>query len=138
MQLSRMFKIRILEDNDYSTLLNWWNFWRFPAPAKDLLPEEGRGGLMVYKDGIEICAGYLFFTNSKIAWLEFIVSNPEYKEKDRKEAICFLINELTFIAKSKGFKVVFTSIKNENLINRFKECGYVIGSENTKELIIQL
>lgn len=133
-----MFKIRLLTDNDYSTLLNWWSFWKFPAPAKDILPEEGRGGIMVYKDSIEICAGFLFFTNSKMAWLEFIVSNPEYKEKDRKEAICFLINELTFIAKSKGFKVVFTSIKNENLINRFKECGYIIGSENTKELIIQL
>lgn len=93
---------------------------------------------MVYKDDVEICAGYLFFTNSKMAWIEFIVSNYDYKEKDRKEAICFLINELTNIAKSKEFKIVFTSVKNENLIKRFKECNYVIGSENTKELIIQL
>ena len=133
-----MFKIRLLTDEDYPKLVSFWNFWRFPAPAKELLPDEGRGGLMVYKDGIEICAGYLFFTNSKMAWLEFIVSNHEYKEKDRKEAICFLINELTQVAKSKGFKIVFTSVKNENLVNRFKECGYVIGSENTKELIIQV
>ena len=43
-----------------------------------------------------------------------------------------------FIAKSKGFEIIFTSVKNENLINRFKECGYVIGSENTKELMIKL
>jgi hypothetical protein len=133
-----MFKIRLLTDNDYPTLSNWWNFWRFPVPLKEYLPDEGKGGVMVYKDGIEICAGFLFFTNSKMAWLEFIVSNPEYKEKDRKEAICFLINELTQIAKSKGFKIIFTSIKNENLVNRFKECGYVVGSENTKELIIQV
>ena len=133
-----MFKIRLLTDNDYQTLQKWWNFWRFPAPKKEYLPDDGRGGIMVYKDEIDICAGYLFFTNSKMAWIEFIVSNYEYKEKDRKEAICFLINELTHIAKSKGFEVVFTSVKNENLIKRFKECGYVVGSENTKELIIQV
>ena len=133
-----MFKIRLLTDDDYPTLSEWWVAGKFPVPPKDFLPEDGKGGLMVHKDDVEICAGYLFFTNSKMAWLEFIVSNHEYKEKDRKEAICFLINELTHIAKSKGFKIVFTSVKNENLVNRFKECGYVIGSENTKELIIQV
>lgn len=133
-----MFKIRLLQDNDYTTLVKWWNFWKFPAPLKEYLPEEGKSGIIVYKEEIEICAGFLFFTNSKMAWLEFIVSNPEYKEKDRKEAICFLISELTHIAKSKGFKIVFTSVKNKSLINRFKDCGYVVGSENTTELIIQL
>lgn len=133
-----MFKIRLLTDEDYPTLVEYWEFWRFPAPKKEYLPDEGRGGIMVHKNGVNICAGYLFFTNSKMAWIEFIVSNPEYKEKDRKEAICFLINELNYIAKSKGFEIIFTSVKNENLINRFKECGYVIGSENTKELMIKL
>jgi hypothetical protein len=133
-----MFKIRLLTDEDFPTLIEWWKFWRFPAPKKEYLPDEGRGGIMVYKDGVNICAGYLFFTNSKMAWMEFIVSNPEYKEKDRKESVCFLINELNYIAKSKGFKIIFTSVKNENLINRLKECGYIIGSENTKELMIKL
>ena len=133
-----MFKIRLLTDDDYPKLVSFWNFWRFPAPPKDYLPDNGKGGLMVHKDGVDICAGFLFFTNSKIAWSEFIVSNHEYRDNDRKEAICFLINELTNIAKEKGFKIIFTSVKNENLINRFKECGYVIGSENTKELIMHL
>ena len=133
-----MFKIRLLTDNDYSTLVKWWEASNFPPPPKEYLPEEGRGGIMVYKDNIEICAGYLFFTNSKMAWLEFIVANNLYREKDRKYAIRFIINELTQIAKSKGFKVVFTSVNHKNLINHYLECGYVIGSENTKELIIQL
>lgn len=133
-----MFKIRLLTDNDFTTLINWWNFWRFPAPKKELLPDNGCGGIMVYKDDVEICAGYLFFTNSKMAWIEFIVSNPNYKQKDRKEAINFLINELGQIAKSKGYEVLFTSVKNENLIKRFKECNYIIGSKNTTEMIIYL
>lgn len=133
-----MFEIRLLTDNDYPTLLNWWIAGNFPPPPKDLLPEEGRGGIMVYKDNIEICAGYLFFTNSKMAWLEFVVANNLYREKDRKEAIRFLINELTQIAKSNGFKIIFTSVKHEGLKKHYIDCGYVVGSENTTELIIQL
>lgn len=132
------FKIRLLKDKDYPTLLKWWMFWRFPAPKKEYLPDNGCGGIMVYKENIEICAGYLFFTNSKMAWLEYIVSNNEYKDKDRKDALSFLINELTQIAKAKGFEIVFTSVKNENLKKRYLECGYSIGSENTTEMIIQL
>ena len=133
-----MFSIRLLTDDDYPTLEKWWKFWKFTAPPKEYLPDYGRGGIMVTKDGIDICAGFLFFTNSKMAWLEFIVSNNEYKQKDRKQAIQFLINELTQIANIKGFKVVFTSLKNENLKKHFIECGYSIGSQNTTELIIQL
>lgn len=133
-----MFNIRFLTDNDFPTLQKWWDWWRFPAPPKDYLPDEGRGGIMVTKNEIDICAGYLFFTNSKMAWLEFIISNNEYRENDRKEAICFLINEATDLARRKGFKVVFTSIDDKNLINHFINCGYSVGSKNTTELIIQL
>lgn len=137
--LSRvMFKIRVLTDDDFPTLQKWWDWWGFPQPPKNYLPDEGRGGIMVTKNGINICAGYLFFTNSKMAWLEFIVSNNEYRDKDRKDSKLFLINELTQIAKRKGFKIVFTSITEPSLINRFKECGYNVGSENTTELIIRL
>ena len=133
-----MFNVRILTDNDFPILQKWWDWWRFPAPPKDYLPDDGRGGIMVCKNGIDICAGYLFFTNSKMAWLEFIISNNEYRENDRKEAIFFLINQSTDLARRKGFKVVFTSIKDKNLINHFLNCGYNVGSKNTTELIIQL
>jgi hypothetical protein len=93
---------------------------------------------MTTKDGINICAGFLFFTNSKICWLEFIVSSNTYKEKDRPEAIQTVITELTDLARRKGFKTVFTSLKNENLINHYEQCGYIKGSKGTTEMIINL
>ncbi len=119
-----MFKARILTEDDYDMLSPWYKWHRFPQPPKDCLPNNGLGGIMITKDGIDIVAGYLYFTNSKMTWLEFIVSNPKYKENDRKEAIEFLINELSEIAKSKGFSVVFTSVKKEGLINRYLACGF--------------
>jgi len=133
-----MFNVRILYDTDYNALVGWWKFWRFPAPPKDYLPENGCGGIMVSKDGINICAGFLFLNNSKIAWLEFVISNPEYRENDRKEAIEYLITVLCDLAKNKGYKAVFTSLKNENLINRYEAAGFTKSPHKTTEMVISL
>lgn len=124
-----MFDIRPLQEHDYDMLFQWWKWWRWQAPPRECLPNEGLGGIMVYKDSIPVCAGFLYFTNSKMAWLEFIVSNPEYRDKDRKEALQLLIHELTGIAQRKGYKAVFASVKNKSLINHYEACGYTVNKD---------
>ena len=49
---------------------------------KDNLPPTG---LIVEKNGTSIVSGYIYITNSTGALLEWIVSNPEYRDKDRKK-----------------------------------------------------
>jgi hypothetical protein len=132
------FNFRMLEPTDYNALVGWWKWWRFPSPPRDFLPENGCGGIMVSKDGINICSGFLFLNNSKICWLEYIVSDPKYKENDRKEAIEYLIDTLCQIAKNRGYKAVFTSLKSENLIKRYENVGFQIGSKNTTEMTLLL
>ncbi|MCP1996649.1 hypothetical protein [Flavobacterium sp. HSC-61S13] len=133
-----MFKARRLQETDYDNLIEWWRYFRFPAPAREFLPENGTCGLIIHKEGIDICAGFIYFTNSKIAWIEFIVSNPEYKDKNRQEAIKILIRELGVVIKNKGYKAIYTSLKNPNLIKHFKAEGFSVGSSNTVEMIISL
>ncbi|MDM1494987.1 hypothetical protein HX063_06110 [Myroides odoratimimus] len=130
-----MFSVRIIKEEDYPELLTWWKWHRFPAPDLEMLPNSG---VMLSKEGINICAGYIFFTNSKICWIEFIVSNPNYRESDRKEAIKELILQLGYIAKDNGFKVAYTNLKNPSLINRFADCEFIKGSTNTTEMIKML
>jgi len=130
------FTPRPLTDHDYSTTLTkWWNQWRWEAPAKDFLPNDGRGGIMVSKDGVDICAGYIYFTNSKAVWIEFIVSSFDYKEHDRKDAIKFLIDTLSEYGKENGAKYAYVSLRNQALINKYKECGFVEGSVGCTELV---
>lgn len=133
-----IFNARLLTESDYDKLLSFWKDNRFPAPPKDALPENGTGGIMIQKDGIDICAGFIYFTNSKIVWLEYVIADFNYREKDRKEAIQTLISELCGIAQRKGFKYVFTSLKNENLIKRFEEVGFSKGYNNTTEMVLKL
>lgn len=130
-----MFSARILKEEDYKELVSWWRWWRFAPPAQEILPNNGTCGIMISKDGINICAGFIYFTNSAICWVEFIVSNPDYRESDRKEALTTLINELGNIAKQKGFKVVYTNLKNASLVNHFTDCEYIKGSTETIEMI---
>lgn len=125
----------MLTDDDYPVLCGYWRWHRFPAPYKDCLPEDGKGGLMVMKNGVNICAGFLYLTNSRLSWLEFIVSNPDYREKDRAEAIQCLIYELTYLAKRQGCRGVFTSVKNQNLIKHYEACGYVNNGKGTIEMV---
>lgn len=131
-------KIRKLTDEDFNTLNEWWRDNRFPTPPKDALPENGTGGIMIHKNGVDICAGFIYFTNSKIMWIEYIVANFDYRETDRKHAINVLISELCGIGKRKGFKYAYTSLKNENLIKRFEEVGFTKAYSNTTEMVVTL
>lgn len=132
------FSVRFLKEDDYEVLCEWWKAFRFPAPPRDFLPENGTGGIMVQKDGVNIVAGFVYFTNSAIAWSEFIISNFDYKDKDRKEAIKILIYELNELSKSKGSKYIYTVVKNQNLKKIYQEMGYSNGSIKVDEMVLVL
>lgn len=130
------FNIRLLKESDYEeTLVNWWKDWRWTPPPQDHLPNDGAGGFMVSKDGVDICAGFVYYTNSKMAWCEFIVSNFKYKDKDRSEAIEFLINAICQTSKEAGYKSVWVCLLNNSLISKYENCGFVKSSSNCTEMI---
>ena len=63
-----MFDIKQLQEGDYEKILvNWWNDWGWEPPQKDFLPEDGKGGMIVYDGDTPVCAGFIYVTNSKVA-----------------------------------------------------------------------
>lgn len=130
------FNIRVLSEDDYDNILvGWWKDWRWQPVPKDALPENGKGGFIVSKDGVDICAGFLYASNSSMAMSEFIVSNFKYKNKDRKDAIIFLIECLCVSAKNMGYKYIWTCIKNPNLIKSYEANNFLASSPNCLEMI---
>ncbi len=128
--------IRLLEEGDYDgTLEKWWSDNGFPAPPKDSLPDNGTGGFMVHKDGNNICAGFLYQTNSKTAWCEFIVADRNYRDSDRGEAIELLITAISLQAKDLGYTTIYTSLTHPVLMKRYEKCGYKTGSQRCTEMI---
>ena len=129
-------KYRQLTENDYSDfLIKWWNDNRFTPPPIDFLPNNGKDGIVVYDadTNTNIAAGFVYITNSEVAWVEYIVANFEVKDKElRKQSIEFLIKQL---ALSSGKKYLFSSLKNPNLIKHYLNSGFVVGTQNTTELL---
>ena len=130
------FNIRMLKDSDWNTLVEWWDAWpEWKAPAKDFLPDNGKGGFIVEKKDQPIVAGFLYTTNSKAALLEWIVSNPKYREDDREQAIELLIKGVENVCKKQGIKYVFSIGRNKNLIETHKKLGYQIDDKPSHEIV---
>ena len=127
--------VRTLELDDFAILQEWWKAWRWPPITKEMLPLNGLGGLMVYNEDMPIAAGFLYLTNSKIAWIEYIISNPKYKKKDRRDSLKLLLNSLEQVAKQQGFTIVFSIGRNKGLMDLHEELGYTIDKTPSHEII---
>ena len=133
------FNVRVLKENDYDDILvGWLKDWGWTPPVKDFLPLDGVGGLIVEWDGTPVCAGFIYNTNSKVAWVDWIVSNKKFREKPhRKDGLNLLIQTLTDVAQKTKYKYVYAHNNNTNLINTFLANGYLKGNKST-ELIKNL
>ncbi len=128
--------IRRLKESDWSTLTKWWDKWEeWNAPAKDFLPDNGKGGLIVEKEGEPIVAGFLYMTNSKAVLLEWIISDPDYRENDREDALELLINGCENVCKDMGFNYMFTIGRNNNLIETHKNLGWYVDEKPSHEIV---
>jgi len=129
------FNIRKLNPSDYDdVLVGWWKDWDWQAPPKDFLPEDGKGGLIVEKDNKPIVVGFIYLTNSKTALLEWIVSDPKYRESDREDAIELLITGAENVIKALGYKYLFAVMQHEKLIKTHEKLGWIKDKKPSYEL----
>ena len=133
--MNSSFIFRHLREEDYETICKWWKWWRWPILPKDALPQDGTGGFMVEKNNIPIVCGFVYMMNSKICLLEWIVSNPEYRETDRKDAIEFLISNVEEFCKGLGKKYIFSIGRNKTLMNIHDKLGWSVSKKSSYEII---
>ena len=135
-----MLNVRPLSESDYDEILvGWWNDWGWTPPMRDFLPENGKGGLMVMDGDEPVCAGYIYITNSKAAWCDWIISSKTYRKKpQRREALRMLVESLTNVCKEQGYKYTYALIKSRPLIEIYKSLGYTQGEKYSTEMIKKL
>tara|TARA_R110000782_G_scaffold100028_2_gene186034 strand:+ start:206 stop:592 length:387 start_codon:yes stop_codon:yes gene_type:complete len=127
--------IREFDDNkDYDEYSSWFNHLGYAPPTRGMLSTLG---FTIYKE-IDICSGFLYISNSNLAYIEFVIANPKAKREDRKEGVKKLLTHLQDLAKSKGYEIIMiitaTPGFSKNLIENF---GYIKGPvsiEHYKEI----
>lgn len=115
-------------ETDYNTLSSWWKHYNFPVIPKDSL---SKNGFIIDNT----CAGFIYCTDSNIAWLEFIVANPSISRDQRQNGLIDLISGLTGLAKELGYSHVFTSTNHPNLEKLLVETGYTLQDRNVSHLM---
>lgn len=119
-------------NKDYTDVATWWSGHNWPIIPPDYLPKLG---IIVEDDDFKYCCGWLYRTDSLIAWLEYVVTNPAAPMKRRSVAINLLIEELSDKAKQMGYGCIFTSAISGGLIRRFKKADFVVGDEGMTNLV---
>jgi hypothetical protein len=130
---------RHYNSEDYEILAKWWESWGWPAIPEMALPQAEPRGVIVTNEGVDICAGFLYKTDSCTCWIENIISNKEAPKELRKGSIEYLIDTIASEAEELGFKVMMTSIKHEGLIEKFIATGcekdYETGMSNLARIL---
>ena len=124
-------KLRLITKKDYKTICKWWKWWRWPIIPFEMLPETG---FVVEKNGTSIVSAYLYLTNSTTAILEWIVSNPNYRENDRQEAIELLISETEIFCERMKYKHMFSIGRNKHLIKIHEKLGWQVDKKPSFEI----
>jgi len=97
-------KIRLFnKEKDFETLCKWWGDWGLFQHHPDALPKNG---FVVSKDGVDVCSGFVYSTDSYIAWIEFVTMNKHATKKQREGVLEKLMDALVDRAKNMGFKII--------------------------------
>ncbi len=126
---------RTLTGSNYEILSDWWKAWGWPVMAKDMLPDNGTGGIMVENKGENIVAGFLYWSNSKLVWLDWIISNPNADKKIRKQAIEMLILTAEQMVKDAGSKYMMSISRSNSLLKIHEKIGWSIDKTPSHEMI---
>lgn len=114
-------------EKHYGQVVEWWQGHQWPVVPPAVLPKTG---LIVPG----FAAGFLYKTDSNLAWLEWAVVNPQSDRILRREALDAVLGGLFEEAKKAGFEAVFTSVSHPGLIERYKKLGFSVSDTGMTNL----
>ena len=131
-----MVKCRPIDfSRDYDTLQKWWKGHGSLSPR----PEHySKTGFMVEIEGRQICAGFLYKTDSTICLFEFMVCNPESSKEDRKTGLEYLIESVKNKAKEFGYNWIYISIAAKPFIKKLETAGFKILERNQVHMFCEV
>ena len=119
---------RSFNNEDYITICKWWDFWwgKGMAIERDILPHDDYC-FIVEKNNISVASVFLYVDkNAPVGYLTYMVSNPKYKEKDRRSIMEKLILNVEKEMKNQGIKFMFTVCGNIHMENIHNKLGWTV------------
>ena len=120
---------RSFRKGDYETCCKWWKWWWGSFEGEPIrrgfLPKDERC-YIIEKDGIPVASTFLIlaYDISAVAWSTYLVSNPDYRKKDRREIIETLIKNVEKEAEKYGVLQLFTVCGDKHISDIHKNLGW--------------
>jgi hypothetical protein len=127
--------IRKLQESDWSLLEGWWKDWGWPVLSKDILPDNGTGGIMIEHDEKPIAAGFIYWSNSGMCWLDWIISDNKGSKRARPLAVKLLIETAEDMVRAAGKKCLMSISRSNSLLKIHKKLGWTIDKTPSHEMI---
>tara|TARA_R110002074_G_scaffold194553_4_gene360615 strand:+ start:356 stop:808 length:453 start_codon:yes stop_codon:yes gene_type:complete len=125
--MDKKINIRPIRVEDYLKLIKWWEYYdHVQVPSSDLLPDGGLGGFAVEKEGRMIAAAYIYLTNSSMGYVDFLVSDPDYKGRDRFDLITQLIEACSEHGIKQGCRIIWAMTTYKGVVSRCEKLGHEI------------
>ena len=122
---------RSFRKGDYEMCIEWWEWWYKSFNGKgiqrQLLPKDERC-YVIEKNNIPVACIFLFLSLDMqyLAWITHLVSNPKYKEKDRRKLIKLLIEKVCEEAKRYVVFQLFTVCGNKHMTNIHRDLNWTM------------
>ena len=127
--MNENIKFRSFKQGDYEICHEWWKWWwgKFNGQPirRAFLPKDERC-YIIEKDNIPVAASflYLFYDVPVLAWNTYLVSNPKYKQKDRRDLIKTLLKNIEKETEKHGVLQMFTVCGDVHMSKIIKDLGW--------------
>ena len=129
-------RVRVWDrDQDYNTLVKWWNDWEFGVVPKECLPPDG---IIVEEEGTPVCAGGLYIgEGTQFGFMEWIVTDKQADHRLVHRALKKCIDSIMQFAKDKGLKLVYTATKEQALHKRYQKYHQMVLTESNVKTFLR-
>ena len=129
--MSDLVKFRTFKDGDYNLCCEWWkSWWGKTGPVPEAyLPPRGRC-YMIEMNGKPVAASFLY-ADELMGYLTWTISDPEYREANRKKLIELLITKIQEDARDNwGVKFILTVCGNKHLEKIHRKLDWYVEDSN--------
>jgi hypothetical protein len=93
------------KEKDYETLCKWWDDWGMPKYIPEAISDTG---IIISKDGVDICSAFIFSTDSYTCWIEYLTMNKNTTKEQRKGVLRRMFDALLERSTKMGFRLIMT------------------------------
>lgn len=107
---------------DYEDVCSWWRAHKWVPMTLENLPKLG---FIAVSEKEKLSCVWLYQTDARMAWLDWLISNPNADNEDRRKSLDLVIKRCLIWAKDLGYKTIFTSVQHEGLMKRYVNMGFI-------------